>query len=519
MIVLKCQAKELAFVNPIALPKSSSLAINTSNVAHCDVYQPPSSCPRMTVAPPRLENSFWRLSDDEKRHAMTLPNKPGPDFNAWYSAFDEDDASEFALDEIVYRSENGGLLEVNHDMQSLRRYDPSEWRELFDKRSGRTVWPYGSGVWSKKEWVLPNLPDEDVVSMFEGNSNLFWADRFGRELGMKDLWVKQCGNSHTGSFKDLGMTVLVSQVNHLMKRGAPIKAIGCASTGDTSAALGAYAAAAGIPSIVFLPADKISTAQLVQPIANGSVVMSLETDFDGCMKLIQDVVQEYPIYLANSMNSLRIEGQKTVSIEIAQQFDWKVPDWVVVPGGNLGNVYAFYKGFQLMKDLGLTDKMPRLVVAQAQNANPLYLSYLKEFTEYTPMTAKKTFASAIQIGAPVSINRAIRALRATDGVVEQASEEEIMDVAARADRTGMFNCPHTGVALAALEKLVNKGVIKSDDRVVVVSTAHGLKFTDSKVKYHESSLEDIQSRYSNEVLRLPADPGKVIDSLRARLQL
>lgn len=473
----------------------------------------------MTVAPPRVDGNFWRLSDDEKRRAMTLPSAPGPNFGAKYVAFDEDDDSEYSLDDIVYRAAKGGLLEVDHDIDALRRYDPAQWKDLFDRRAGRTVWPYGSGVWSKKEWVLPNLPDDDVVSMFEGNSNLFWAERFGRELGMTDLWVKQCGNSHTGSFKDLGMTVLVSQVNHMIKRGANIKAVGCASTGDTSAALGAYCAAAGIPSIVFLPADKISTAQLVQPIANGSLVLSMETDFDGCMKLIQEVVQEYPIYLANSMNSLRLEGQKTVSVEIAQQFDWNVPDWIVVPGGNLGNIFAFYKGFAMMKELGLTDKLPRMAVAQAENANPLYLSYLKDFTEFTPMTAKKTFASAIQIGAPVSINRAIRALRATNGVVEQASEEEIMDVAARADRTGMFNCPHTGVALASLEKLVKKGVIHPDERVVVVSTAHGLKFTDSKVRYHEKSLEECKSTYANSVIRIPAKVGSVIDSLRDRLEL
>lgn len=473
----------------------------------------------MTVAPPRVDGSFWRLSDDEKRRAMVLPDSPGPAFSARYGAFDEDDDSQFALDDIVYRASRGGLLEVEHDMGALRRYDPAQWRELFDRRSGRTVWPYGSGVWSKKEWVLPGLPDDDVVSMFEGNSNLFWAERFGRQLGMSDLWVKQCGNSHTGSFKDLGMTVLVSQVNHMIKNGKNIKAVGCASTGDTSAALGAYCAAAGIPSLVFLPANKISTAQLVQPIANGSLVLSLDTDFDGCMKLIQEVVDEYPIYLANSMNSLRLEGQKTVSIEIAQQFDWNVPDWIVVPGGNLGNVYAFYKGFAMMKDLGLTDKLPRMAVAQAENANPLYLSYLQDFHEFQPVTAKKTFASAIQIGDPVSVHRAIRALKATSGVVEQATEEEIMDVAARADRTGMFNCPHTGVALAALEKLRQKNVITPDERVVVVSTAHGLKFTESKVLYHEKKLADCRSTYANDVIRLAPKVGTVIDAIRSRIEL
>lgn len=470
----------------------------------------------MTLTHPSEVGSFWRLSDDEKRREMTFPEEL---FSAKYVAFDESDPSSFALDDVVYRAQNGGLLEVEHDMDALRRYSPEEWRLMFDKRTGRTVWPYGSGVWSKKEWVLPHIPDDDVVSMFEGNSNLFWAERYGQQLGMSDLWVKQCGNSHTGSFKDLGMTVLVSQVNHMVKKGVDIKAVGCASTGDTSAALGAYCAAAGIPSIVFLPADKISIAQLVQPIANGSIVLSLDTDFDGCMQLIQEVVSQYPIYLANSMNSLRLEGQKTVSIEIAQQFDWNVPDWIIVPGGNLGNVYAFYKGFRMMKDLGLTDKLPRIAVAQAANANPLYLSYLKDFAVFEKQTAKKTFASAIQIGAPVSIDRAIRALRESNGVVEHATEEELMDACARGDRTGMFNCPHTGVALAALEKLVNKNVIKSNERVVVVSTAHGLKFTDSKVLYHEKKLHQCRSTFANDVIRIPASSDRVIDAIRSRINI
>ncbi len=211
-----------------------------------------------------------------------------------------------------------------------------------------------------------------------------------------------------------------------------------ASTGDTSAALSAYCAAAGIPSIVFLPADKISLAQLVQPIANGALVLSIDTDFDGCMKLIQNVTAESPIYLANSMNSLRLEGQKTAAIEICQQFDWQVPDWVIIPGGNLGNIYAFYKGFKMCYDLGLVDRLPRLVCAQAENANPLYQAYQKGWDNFEPVKAKTTFASAIQIGDPVSIDRAILALEATNGIVEQASEEELMDAAARADRTGAF---------------------------------------------------------------------------------
>eukprot|EP00879_Flechtneria_rotunda_P002900 GHRR01003117.1.p1 GENE.GHRR01003117.1~~GHRR01003117.1.p1 ORF type:complete len:407 (+),score=144.23 GHRR01003117.1:558-1778(+) len=401
-------------------------------------------------------------------------------------------------------------------MEALKQYGPDYWKSLFDGRVGTTSWPYGSGVWSKKEWVLPEIGDEDIVSMFEGGTNLFWAERFGREtLGMHDLWVKQCGNSHTGSFKDLGMTVLVSQVSRIRKlRPGSISAVGCASTGDTSAALSAYCAAAGIPSIVFLPADKISLAQLVQPIANGALVLSIDTDFDGCMKLIKEVTAETPIYLANSMNSLRLEGQKTAAIEILQQFDWQVPDWVIIPGGNLGNIYAFYKGFKMCKELGLVDRIPRLVCAQAANANPLFQAFQKGWQNYEPVKAQTTFASAIQIGDPVSIDRAILALEDANGIVEEATEEELMDAAARADRTGMFNCPHTGVALAALIKLRERGVIAPSDRTVVVSTAHGLKFTGSKVAYHSKEVQGMSCQYANPPVPVKEDLGAIMDVLK-----
>ncbi|PQQ08878.1 threonine synthase chloroplastic-like [Prunus yedoensis var. nudiflora] len=323
-----------------------------------------------------------------------------------------------------------------------------------------------------------------------------------------------CGISHTGSFKDLGMTVLVSQVNHLRKLKRPVVGVGCASTGDTSAALSAYCASAGIPSIVFLPANKISMAQLVQPIANGAFVLSIDTDFDGCMKLIREITSELPIYLANSLNSLRIEGQKTAAIEILQQFDWEVPDWVIVPGGNLGNIYAFYKGFKMCQELGLVDRIPRLVCAQAANANPLYLYYKSGWKDFKPVKANTTFASAIQIGDPVSIDRAVYALKQCDGIVEEASEEELMDAMAQADSTGMFICPHTGVALTALDKLRKSGVIGAGDRTVVVSTAHGLKFTQSKIDYHAKAIPDMACRFANLPTQVKADFGEVMDVLK-----
>lgn len=440
-------------------------------------------------------------------------------FNAKFVPFNQAGCDEsYSLDEIVYTSKDGTLLDVKHDLDALATKPASYWKSLFDERSGKTLWPYGSGVWSKKEWVLPEIPNDDVVSMFEGNSNLFWAERYGKHvLGMTDLWVKQCGNTHTGSFKDLGMTVLVSQVNHIRKRSpTKITAVGCASTGDTSAALSAYCAAAGIPAIVFLPADKISIAQLVQPIANGALVLSIDSDFDGCMELIQEVTRESGIYLANSMNSLRLEGQKTAAIEILQQFDWDVPDWVVIPSGNLGNVYAFYKGFEMCRHLGLVDRVPRLVVAQAEHANPMYRSFLDEFRTIKAVKAKATLASAIQIGNPVSIHRAIYALRQCNGVVGDATEEELMEASAEGDLSGMFNCPHTGVALAVLKKLRQQNVIGENDKTVVVSTAHGLKFAQSKVKYHAKDLEGLTCSMANPPIQVKSDLGHVMDAINKR---
>lgn len=303
----------------------------------------------------------------------------------------------------------------------------------------------------------------------------------------------------------------------MISEGAPIKAVACASTGDTSAALAVYCAAAGIQSIVLLPKGKISIAQLIQPIANGALVLSLDTDFDGCMRVVQEITKDETIYLANSMNSLRIEGQKTVGIEILQQFDWEAPDVIIIPGGNLGNVSALGSGLLMMRDLGLITKLPRIVVAQAERANPLYRSYLKNFETYEPVQAQKTLASAIQIGNPVSIEKAIRTLKQFKGIVVDASEQELADAAALGDITGMFNDPHTGVALAGMIKLLRDGKIDKSERVVVISTAHGLKFTDFKVRYHEQTL-DFPCHFANKPIELPPSVDAVKEALQQALQ-
>lgn len=427
----------------------------------------------------------------------------------------------YPLTRVIYRCEScDGLLGVEHDLSAVQATSGADWKRIFSDRMSSFAHPWSSGVWGKKEWVLPGVDDADIVTLGEGRTPLVPVPQLARDLELEDLRIKQCGTSHTGSFKDLGMTVLVSHVRSLIRGGEPIRAVACASTGDTSAALAAYASAAGVPTIVFLPAGKISTAQLVQPLSNGSLVLSLDTDFDGCMEIVKAITQDKSIYLANSMNPLRIEGQKTVSFEMCQQLDWEVPDWVIIPGGNLGNVSALGQGFKMLRAAGIIDRFPRICVAQAEHANPLYKSFRDRGLDgFEPVRARRTLASAIQIGNPVSFPRAARTLREFEGVVEQASEGELSEAAARADRCGMFTDPHTGVALASLFKLRASGEIRPGERVVIVSTAHALKFTEFKTAYHDARLEieDTRYQYRTQPIELAADLDAVRRTLDQKL--
>jgi threonine synthase len=440
-------------------------------------------------------------------------------FSASFRCFNGCDDSRYPLTQAIYRCPKcDGLLAVRHDMKALATKSGAEWKALFDARwNARST----SGVWNFREWVAPEIPDESIVTTGEGMTPLYPARRLAKELGMSELLVKQCGTTHTGSFKDLGMTVLVSVVNHAVRTGAlSINAIACASTGDTSAALAAYGAAAGLPVVVLLPRGMVSVAQLVQPLSHGARVLALETDFDGCMSVIKELASRGLVYLANSMNPLRIEGQKTVALEIAQQLGWDVPDWVVIPSGNLGNSAALWAGFSMAKELGLIAKLPRLVIAQAANANPMYLAFsagglgaLKD-SPIPSVTAKPTQASAIRIGAPVSAPRAVAALEAMNGVVEQATENELADACARADRSGLYADPHTGVAIACARKLREKGTIGAGDRVVVVSTATALKFTEFKLGYHEKKLPEMDFPLANTPVPLPPNVDEVAKHLK-----
>jgi len=400
-------------------------------------------------------------------------------------------ATSVPLDEPVYECRAcGGLLEVAHEPAFLASRSAAEWRELFASRPAGVPGPHGSGVWRFAEWVLPDLPTDDIVTLGEGNTPLVRAERLSAALGI-DLLVKQCGQSLSGSFKDLGMTVLVSQVAHLRRRGAPIPAVACASTGDTSAALAAYGAAAGLRTLVLLPRGKVSAAQLVQPLAHGARVIVIDTDFDGCMAHVQRLCEQDGVYLANSKNSLRIEGQKTLAFELALALGDEAPDWVAIPGGNLGNVSALVAGFAMLRAAGLIARLPRVLCVQAELANPLARSFAHGFAPLEALVAGPTQASAIRIGNPVSFDKAVAALRLTNGVVDSASEAELCAAARRADESGLYVCPHTAVALVGVEKQRRAGVIAAGARVVVVATAHGLKFTEFKVASAADSVPSV----------------------------
>ena len=388
--------------------------------------------------------------------------------------------SQYSLREAIYSCRScGGLLEVTQRKDVFTALSPDAWKSLFDGRLAGRPGFEGSGVWRFREWILPDLPTLDIISLGEGASPLVVSDRLSDSLNVR-LMTKQCGHSLSGSFKDLGMTVLTSQVNHLRRDGVDIPAMACASTGDTSAALAAYGAAAGIRTLVLLPAGKISGAQLVQPLAHGARVIAIDTDFDGCMEHVQRLCEDEGVYLANSKNSLRIEGQKTVALEICQGLGWEIPDWVVIPGGNLGNVSALYRGFENLKDAGIIERLPRILVAQAEHANPLYRSFQLDFAPLEPLEAQRTQASAIRIGNPVSFPKAVHALKACDGLVSSVSEEALTRAARHADERGLYLCPHTAVAQAGLEDAIQAGHIEQGSSVVIVSTAHGLKFTEFK---------------------------------------
>ncbi|MCZ7547193.1 MAG: threonine synthase [Anaerolineae bacterium] len=312
----------------------------------------------------------------------------------------------------------------------------------FDDRLGARDRPYSSGVWRFKELVYPDLPEAYIVTRPEGNTNLYEIPRLAAWAGLERLHLKHEGENPTGSFKDRGMTGGVSQARRLgMER------VACASTGNTSAALAAYAALAGMGALVFFQKGQVALGKLAQSIAYGATCVQIDGDFDTAMRLVQAVCAEFGVYLLNSLNPFRLEGQKSIIFEVMQQLHWQPPDWIVVPGGNLGNSSAFGKALLELYRLGLISRVPRVTVIQAAGANPLFLGYRDGFKARPTVTAQ-TLATAIKIGAPVNYAKAVRALRWTGGVVEQVSDQEIMDAKAQIDAAGVGCEPASASVLA-----------------------------------------------------------------------
>lgn len=401
--------------------------------------------------------------------------------------------AEYPIDQLLYVCDAcGGLLDVHHDLDALRKQVS---RELFDQRLGTLQAPYRSGVWRFKELVYPDAPDALIISRPEGNTNLYEVPYLARWAGLSHLWLKHEGENPTGSFKDRGMTSGVTQARIL-----GINQVACASTGNTSASMASYAARGGMRAIVFFQEGQVALGKLAQAVAYGAMCIQIPADFDIALRLVREVADRLGIYLLNSVNPFRIEGQKTIIFELLQQLRWEVPDWIVVPGGNLGNSSAFGKALKELHELGLISRMPRLAVIQATGANPLYRGYQDGFRTHERVTAR-TLATAIKIGDPVNYDKAVRALRWTDGVVEEVSDQEILDAKAQIDASGIGCEPASACSLAGARKLVASGIIRPDEKVVGILTGHILKDPSLIVDYHAGQLAGIQARYANRLLR------------------
>jgi threonine synthase len=387
----------------------------------------------------------------------------------------------------------GGLLDADIDL--TQRLTPAD----FVPRRGSIE--AQSGVWRFRQ-LLPPIPVESIVSRWEGNNPLYRDQRLADYAGLVSgqFAIKHEGHNPTSSFKDRGMTVAVS---HAKAIGARV--IACASTGNTSASLGSYAAAAGIPAMVLIPEGKISASKLSQTIAYGATVVQVEGDFDVALRLLRDLTASYDVYLANSVNPFRPEGQKTIVFEILDDLGWEIPDVIALPGGNLGNTAAFGKALSEAYQVGLIPKLPQIVTVQAAGAAPFAAYYESGFDHYEPVQAE-TIATAIKIGDPASLARARRTIELTGGIVTSVSDDDLLDAKALIDRVGIGCEPASAASLAGVRKLVADGRIAPNASVVGVVTANILKDTDTVVKYH---LEDDDAgnrrAFANRPISIPAE--------------
>ncbi len=414
----------------------------------------------------------------------------------------------FAITDVLYNCPKcGGLIEALYPPPSA---DPATLRRTFRERRMSNAPLDQSGVWRYRE-LFPFLDDyAHVVTLREGNTPLLDAPLAAEYGGLKSIVFKHQGFNPTGSFKDNGMTCGVAQALRLGKQR-----VACVSTGNTSASMAAYAAAAGLKAFIFLPHGNISFGKLAQALEYGAKTLEIEANFDEILALIRVLAERVGIYLLNSMNPFRIEGQKSIMFEMLDQRDWRVPDWVVLPGGNLGNVSAFGKGLREAKDAGLIDRLPRLAVIQAEGSAPFYeYVHAGAHGDFHPVAHPETLATAIRIGDPVSWPKALNAVRSSNGTVEKVSEQEIADATAIIGRCGIGCEPASAATLAGIRKLTAAGVIDRDADVVAVLTGNVLKDQDYIHKYHTGSLVapggvKIRSTYGNQSVVMLNNADKI----------
>lgn len=409
---------------------------------------------------------------------------------------------EYPIDVPRYRCDCGGLLDV--EIKKEEGDDFSTLKDLWRKRKCEGGAVNESGVWRFREFVY-DFNESEIVTFPEGKTNLYELP--GEMVGIKKLYAKHEGENPTGSFKDRGMTIGISFAKKL-----GYKMVICASTGNTSASLAAYAARAGLKAVVFIPDGKIAYGKLSQALAYGAKTLQIKGDFDDAMKAVQEIASKHKIYLLNSLNPIRLEGQKTIMIHTLEQLDWNIPDWFILPGGNLGNTTAFGKALYELKKFGIIEKVPRLAVIQAENANPFYLAYKRGFEEFLPVKAE-TIATAIRIGNPVNYEKAKRSIEFTNGVVEEVSDEEIMIAKAQLDRAGIGCEPASAASLAGAKKLFKKGIIKKDDTAVLLLTGNILKDPSSTTDFHLGNT-DIESSLKNAPEKIENDKGKIEEKIK-----
>ncbi|HTR82448.1 MAG TPA: threonine synthase [Bacteroidota bacterium] len=406
---------------------------------------------------------------------------------------------EFSLDEARFTCTCGNLLDVFHDLAGLKKKFHLSKRYYEIKRKTINGQPTG-GVWHFAEIVLPTARDKEIVSKQEGHTRLHRNRKISGWLDLPRFYLKHEGENPTGSFKDRGMTVAVTQAKKLGQ-----KAVVCASTGNTSASLAAYASEAEIAGLVLIPKGNVAVGKISQALAYGARTLVVDGDFDDCMRLIFESQEKLRAYPLNSINPFRLEGQKTIIWETLQQLQWKVPDWFVFPGGNLGNTSAFGKALHEARELGLIEKMPRFAVIQAQGASPFYQAFKNKFKKLEPQKAE-TIATAIKIGNPANYTKAIRSLQWTDGIVESVTDEEILEAKAVVDAAGIGAEPASCATVAGLKKLIEKGKIKQKETVVGILTGNILKDSQIIVDYHMSK----RGSHANP----PVEIGATIDEVK-----